>query len=60
MKDKIISRKYYKARMWKITQVLSCCGRHQYRYVKHYEKRNSVGGAWTYIRGIVEPKIINN
>ena len=52
MKPKIISRKYYKKRLWKITVSLIPLGKygqHGFRYVKLYENRKAIGQPWKLI-----------
>ena len=50
----VLSRKYYRRRLWKITIVLMHLGEHGIngrRFVKHYERRAAVGEPWEYVRG---------
>ncbi len=54
----VISRKYYKDRLWKITTKLCPthnyphCVNHGYAFVKCYQRRELIGGNWEFIRGI--------
>ena len=58
--DKVLSTKYYKKRLWKIT----CSAHHlvngsvykdsRNRYVKIYNKRDKVGGEWMFVSAVTE------
>ena len=50
---KVIGRKYYKKRLWKITVTLVNLRRNGFRYVKQYERRSAIGCEWEYINGAV-------
>lgn len=43
--------RYYLGRLWKISWSAISLGKGRVRIVKHYERRNAIGGRWQYIRG---------
>jgi hypothetical protein len=58
----VISRKYYKNRLWKITtNLVSLDGRGEnYRFVKAYERRNDLDSEWVFISGSAYESTLGN
>lgn len=55
----VLTRKYYKNRLWKITTTLTplylknkaFCAEYGFRFFKCYEKRDAIGEPFKFVRG---------
>lgn len=44
--------RYYKHRLWKVSWACIALPSSRLRIVKHYERRETIGAPWQYVRGV--------